>query len=185
MERWQSASVDVAAALSIGLLGSCQAATFRFRPEADHRGLGSVPDCEPWLDGAACGMQHGSIVAFLSGTLSPESLAAEIGPEVAHFRAALKETAEGRIEVSHGPTFEVTREGARRLLAAVADDRLPYDAASYLADCIVMSDDFDFADEATRDAVFFIEDDTGRFATGNDKWRPSRAETLTAMALLD
>jgi len=132
-----------------------------------------------------CGMQHGSIVAFLSGTLSPESLAAEIGPEVAHFRAALKETAEGRIEVSHGPTFEVTREGARRLLAAVADDRLPYDTAGYLADCIVMSDDFDFADEATRDAVFFIEDDTGRFATGNDKWRPSRAETLTAMALLD
>jgi len=132
-----------------------------------------------------CGMQHGSIVAFLSGTLSPESLAAEIGPEVAHFRAALKKTAEGRIEVFHGPTFEVTREGARHLLAAVADDRLPYDTASYLADCIVMSDDFDFADEATRDAVFFIEDDTGRFATGNDKWRPSRAETLTAMALLD
>lgn len=79
----------------------------------------------------------------------------------------------------------VTREGARRLLKAVADDRLPFDAANYLADCIVMNDDFEFADDAVRGAVFFIEDDSGRFATGNDEWRPSRAETLNAIALLD
>lgn len=130
-------------------------------------------------------MQHGSIVAFLSGTLSPESLAAEIGPEVARFRAALRDTAEGHIQVTNGPPFVVTREGARRLLEAVADDRFPYDAASYLADCIVMNDAFDFADEAVRDAVFFIEDDTERFATGIDNWRPTRSETLAALALLD
>lgn len=130
-------------------------------------------------------MQHGSIVAFLSGTLSPESLAAEIGPEVARFRAALRDTAEGHIQVTNGPPFAVTREGARRLLVAVADDLLPYDAASYLADCIVMNDGFYFADEAARDAVFFIEDDTGRFATGIDDWRPTRSETLAALALLD
>jgi hypothetical protein len=130
-------------------------------------------------------MQYSSIIAFLSGTLSPENLAAEIGPEVARFRAALRETSEGHIHVTDGPLFMVTREGVRRLLEAVADDRLPYDAANYLADCIVLNDDFDFADEAVRDAIFFIEDDSGRFATGNDEWRPTRPEVLAALALLD
>ncbi len=130
-------------------------------------------------------MQHGSIVKFLSGTLSAEGLAREIRAEVAAFRTALRDTAQGNIVVSRGPRFVVTREGARRLLKAVADDRLPFDAANYLADCIVMNDDFEFADDAVRDAVFFIEDDSGRFATGNDEWRPSRAETLNAIALLD
>lgn len=130
-------------------------------------------------------MQHGSIVAFLTGTLSPESLAAEIESEVARFKAALKENGEGHIQVTNGPPFVVTKEGARRLLEAVAGDQLPFDAANYLADCIVMNDDFDFADEAVRDAVFFIEDDSGRFATGDDEWRPARAEMLAALALLD
>lgn len=130
-------------------------------------------------------MQYGSIVAFLSGTLSPESLAAEIGPEVARFRAALRETAEGQIHVTDGPLYMVTKEGARRLLEAVADDLLPYNAANYLVDCIVLNDDFDFADESVRDAVFFIEDDSGRFVTGDDEWRPARSEILAALALLD
>ena len=115
-------------------------------------------------------MQHRSIVAFLSGTLSPEELAEEIGAEVAAFRAALRETA---------------KEGARRLLEAVADNRLPFAAANYVADCIVMNDDFDFADDTVRNAVFFIEDDTGQFAAQNDEWRPTREETLAALALLD
>ncbi|WP_243645510.1 hypothetical protein [Sphingomonas sp. PP-CE-1G-424] len=71
------------------------------------------------------------------------------------------------------------------MLEAVADERLPFDAANYLADCIVMNDDFDYADEAVRDAVLFIEDDSGRFATGEDDWRPTRADTLAALAHLD
>ncbi|MXP28113.1 hypothetical protein GRI58_04660 [Porphyrobacter algicida] len=97
----------------------------------------------------------------------------------------MKKTGEGRVQVTQGPLFVVTRADARRLLEAVADNRLPFDAANYLADCIVMSDNFDFADEAVRDAIFFIEDDTGRFATGDDNWQPSRTETVAALSLLD
>ncbi|WP_237452083.1 hypothetical protein [Qipengyuania algicida] len=130
-------------------------------------------------------MKHGLIVAFLTGPLSPENLADEISTEVARFRSTLKKTGEGRVQVTQGPLFVVTRADARRLLEAVADNRLPFDAANYLADCIVMSDNFDFADEAVRDAIFFIEDDTGRFATGDDNWQPSRTETVAALSLLD
>lgn len=130
-------------------------------------------------------MQHSSLVDFLSGTMSPEALATEITAEVAAFRASLGETRNGRIVISDGPLFVVTKDGARRLLEAVASERMPFDVANYLADCIVLNDDFEFDDDATREAIFFLEDDTGRFATGDSEWRPSREETLAALALLD
>lgn len=71
------------------------------------------------------------------------------------------------------------------MLEAVASERMPFDVANYLADCIVLNDDFEFADDATREAIFFLEDDTGRFSTGDGEWRPSRQETLAALASLD
>lgn len=130
-------------------------------------------------------MQHSLIVEFLSGTVSPEILAAEMAAEVAAFRASLKATASGHVVISEGPLYLVTRDGARRLLEAVATGQLPFDAANYVADCIVMNDDFDFADEAVRDAIYFVEDDSGRYVAGEDDWRPTRDETLAALALLD
>ena len=129
-------------------------------------------------------MQHASIVAFLSGTLPPEALAVEIAAEVVALNEAIRMTAQGNIFVSNGPEFLVTKDGARRLLQAVADDRLPYDAAMYVTDCIVMNDDFCIADDATREALFFIEDDSERHVSQNVNWRPSREETLAALALL-
>ncbi|NWK95624.1 hypothetical protein DM806_08055 [Sphingobium lactosutens] len=87
--------------------------------------------------------------------------------------------------ISDGPSFIVTKEGARRLLEALANEQLPFDAANYIADCIVMNDDFEFADDATRDAIFFVEDDSGRFTARDDDWRPTRKDTLAALALLD
>lgn len=100
-------------------------------------------------------MQHSSIVGFLSGTILPEVLAAEIAAEVGAFRASLQATSSGHIVISDGPLYLVMRDGARRLLEAVANEQLPFDAANYIADCIVMNDDFEFADEAVRNAIFF------------------------------
>lgn len=130
-------------------------------------------------------VQRSSIVRFLSGTLAPEALADEIADEVAAFREALRTTASGNIIVSNGPQFLVTKTGARRLLEAVAREKLPFDAANYIADCIIMNLDFDFEDDAARDAAHFIEDDTERFIAEDDNWRPTREATLAALALLD
>jgi hypothetical protein len=120
-------------------------------------------------------MNHASLVDFLTGSLSPEALADEITAEVIACNAAFKAGENGYIVITDGPSFEVTREGARRLLTAVADDRLPFELANYVADCIIMSDDFDLADNAVRDAFNFIEDDSRP---------PTRDETLDALALL-
>lgn len=112
-------------------------------------------------------MDHTTLVGFLIGIISPELLANEITTEVNAFNDAFRAGENGYIVITDGPSFEVTREGAKRLLAAVAEGRLPFELANYVADCIMMSDDFDFADDAVRDAVHFIEDDS-RPPTGDE-----------------
>lgn len=82
----------------------------------------------------------------------------------------------GHIIVTDGPETVVTREHIRRLLKALAEDRLPFLSANYAADGLMMSDDFDFADEAVTQAVAFVADDS----------RPPRPEeTGAALARLD
>ena len=120
-------------------------------------------------------MKHATLVGFLAGTLSPEELANEITAEVNACNAAFGAGENGYIIITDGPTVEVTREGARRLLGAIAEERLSFELANYVADCIMMSDDFDFADDAVRDAVHFVEDDSRP---------PTRDETIEALAML-
>ena len=130
-------------------------------------------------------MRYETIVAFLSGDLLPESLAAEIEVEVATHRMELKASAAGYVHAAKGPDFVVDRSGARRLLHALDRGQLSFNAATYIADCLTMSEPFEFADDATRDAIFFLEDDTPRFVSGNEDWQPSRDEILQALAALD
>jgi hypothetical protein len=128
-------------------------------------------------------MQHASLVAFLSGKLAPESFMEEIASEVAEFYADLRETRHGFILISDGSPFVMTRSAARRFLTAVSTQQLSSDAAVYVADCIVASDDIDFEDEVTRDAVSFLEDDSNRFIDGrNDLWTPAEvSKVLTSL----
>ncbi|WKL56987.1 hypothetical protein Q1W73_15175 [Asticcacaulis sp. ZE23SCel15] len=121
-------------------------------------------------------MKYETLVLFLDGTLSPETLAFEIADEVASCNEAFKSGDIGYIVISDGPLKIVTRDSARRLLAAVAFDRLPFELANYVSDCIIMSDDFEFEDDIVRDAINFIEDDSRP---------PTHEETLEALRLLD
>jgi len=71
---------------------------------------------------------------------------------------------------------ERPRERARRLLEALASDRLPFLSANYTADCLVtMSDDFEFADNAVEQAIEFVADDSHP---------PTEHETEAALAQL-
>jgi hypothetical protein len=120
-------------------------------------------------------MEYASLTGFLTGTISAAALADAITIEVTACNAAFRAGENGYIAITDGPAFEVQREGAGRLLLAVADGSLPFELANYVADCLIMSGDFDFADEAVRDAINFIEDDSRL---------PTRDETLDALALL-
>lgn len=111
----------------------------------------------------------------MTGVLTPEALSDEITAEVTACNAAFRAGENGYIVITDGPAFEVTRDGARRLLSAIAEKRLPFELANYVADCNMMSDDFDFADDAVPDAVHFVEDDSRP---------PTHDETINALALL-
>lgn len=129
-------------------------------------------------------MQYSSLVAFLSGRLTPAALAEEISGEVATFYAELRHTNEGFVRVSSGPTFVMDKAAARRLLEAIADRQLPAEAAVYVADCIVASEFIEFADDETREAVAFVEDDSSRFiAERSEMW--TNEEISRALAMLD
>lgn len=121
-------------------------------------------------------MEHSSLVAFLSGDLSPEDFGSEIAPEVDACEQGLRSESVGHILVTDGPTTLVAREHVRRLLHALAEDRLPFVSANFVANGLMMSDDFVFADEAVTEAVAFVADDSRP---------PTREETAAALAQLD
>ena len=120
-------------------------------------------------------MEHAILAGFLIGTVSPEVLVDEITAEVNACNEAFRAGENGYIIITDGQTVEVTREGARRLLAAIAEERLPFEIANYVADCLIMSDDFHLEDDAVRDAVNFVEDDS---------IAPTHDDTMKALAML-
>lgn len=114
-------------------------------------------------------------MALLKGERSPEDIGSEIAAEVAACEEGFRSGGIGYIVVTDGDEMIVSREQASRLLRAIADDRLAFGAASYIADCVIMSDDFAFADHAVAEAIHFVEDDSRP---------PTRAEVLEALARL-
>jgi len=121
-------------------------------------------------------MEHSSLVAFLTGKLSPEDFGSEIAAEVEACEQGFRSGGVGHIIVTDGPEMMVTRDHARRLLQALVGDRLPFLSANYAADCLIMSDDFEFADQAVADAVEFVADDSRP---------PTQEETAAALAQLN
>jgi hypothetical protein len=105
-------------------------------------------------------MEHASLVAFLNGVSQPQAFAREIAAEVEACNSALAFGGVGSIIVTDGPSMVVTRESARRLLKAVADGSLSFEAANYVADALIMSDEFDFEDATVNDAIYFLGDDS-------------------------
>src|SRR4051794_38318158 len=105
-------------------------------------------------------MEHASLLAFLNGKLSPEDFGSKIAAEVDACERGFRSGGVGHIIVTDGPETTVTREHARRLLQALAERRLPFLSANYTADCLVMSDDFEFADNAVAEAVQLVADDS-------------------------
>ena len=107
-----------------------------------------------------CDMDHRSLIAFLAGSLPANEFSAEIRAEVRACNDALASGGVGSIIVTDAPETRVTREHASRLLEAVADGTFDFELANYVADALIMSDDFDFEDEAVSEAIFFLEDDS-------------------------
>lgn len=101
-------------------------------------------------------MEHSTLVAFLNGKLTPEQFGTKVVEEVFAYNNACRSHGEVRVAIIDGPDTVVMRDHAKRLLKAVADQRLTLDIASYTARCIVFGD-FEFADDAVNLAVWLLE----------------------------
>jgi hypothetical protein len=105
-------------------------------------------------------MRHSSLRSFLAGERSPDELWREIEPEVSECLAACAKGGSGHVIVTNGPDTPVAREQMAVLLTALAEAKLPLEAASYIADALIMSDDFSWEDDVVAEALFFLSDES-------------------------
>lgn len=106
-------------------------------------------------------MRHSSLLSFLNGAVSATELWQEIEGEVSECVAATsKQGGVGHVVLTDGPETSVTREHVGVLLDALASAKLPLAAAPYVADALIMSDDFEWEDDAVAEALFFLSDES-------------------------
>jgi hypothetical protein len=105
-------------------------------------------------------MRHSSLASFLNGEISADALWREIKQEVTECLAASAKGGSGHVILTDGPSTPVSRQHVAVLLAALGEGKLPLKAASYIADALIMSDDFEWEDEAVAEALLFLSDES-------------------------
>ena len=90
----------------------------------------------------------------------PDELWREIETEVTECLAACAKGGAGHVIITDGPDTPVAREQVAILLDALAEGKLPLEAASYIADALIMSDDFDWEDDVVAEALFSLSDES-------------------------
>ena len=124
-------------------------------------------------------MRHSSLALFLSGELSPDALWREIEAEVTECIAACAKGGSGQVIITDGPETQVSLEHVATLLTALLEAKLPMKAASYIADALIMSDDFAWEDEAVAKALFFLSDESAPLTLAEIKQARHRLSTAS------
>ena len=119
-------------------------------------------------------MRHNSLTSFLNGKRSADKLLREIEPEVKDCAAACAELGSGGMIISGGPKTQISRRQVAVLISALSEGKLPLDAASYIADAMIMSDDFTWEDEGIAEALFRLSDESAPLTMIDLDWAKSR-----------
>ncbi|MER8975798.1 hypothetical protein [Mesorhizobium sp. M0408] len=123
-------------------------------------------------------MQHSSLVSFLNGDKLPDELWQEIEAEVTEcVTAASKPGSVGHVIITEGPNTIIDRRHVDVLVNGLADGTLPVQAAAYVADALIMSDDFNFADEGVLEVLFFLSDESAPLSREEVQALQSRLST--------
>lgn len=106
-------------------------------------------------------MQHSSLLSFLNAERTAGALWLEIQAEVRECLAACaKKGGFGHVILTKGPEAKISRKQVMVLLTALINGGLPLEAASYIADAIIMCDDFRWDDKSVREALYFLSDES-------------------------
>ena len=113
-------------------------------------------------------MEHALLTSFLEGRTPPAIFARAIEQEVSACETGLRSPAKvGYILITDGPQFIITREHMKRLLHCLLDETIPWLSVNYTGDCMMMSSDFEPADDVVEQAIDFVADDS-RLPTGEE-----------------
>lgn len=105
-------------------------------------------------------MRHSSLRAFLDGQHPADEFWREIEAEVRECLESCAKFGAGRVIINDAPDTPLTRKDMTVLLGALAEGKVPLEAASYIADAIIMSHTFEFEDDGVAEAVHFLADDS-------------------------
>lgn len=122
-------------------------------------------------------MQHESLTSFLNGKRSAEDLWGEIEPEVNDCIAVSAKSGIGAVIITAGPLTIISSGHVAVLIAALSTSKLPMAAASYIADALIMSDDFEWEDERVADAILRLSDESAPLTQGDLEWARNRSAT--------
>lgn len=124
-------------------------------------------------------MRHSSLMSFLNGELEARDLWLQIEPEVRDCLAGCAKGGSGNVILTDGPNTLILRRHVTVFLAALADEKMPMEAASYVADALIMSDKFEWEDGAVADALFFLSDESAPLTSREVGLAQSRLEAAT------
>ena len=122
-------------------------------------------------------LRHSFLVSFVNGEVSPDELWQEIQPEVIACIAACAKGGTGHVIITDGPSTQVLHKHVANLLAALGECKLPLQAGAYIADALIMSDYFEWEDEAVAEALFFLSDESAPLTQAEVEEARSRLAT--------
>lgn len=124
-------------------------------------------------------MRHSSLASFLNGERPADELWREIEAEVRECLAACAKGGSGHVFITDGPDTQVVPKQVAVLLIALAETKLPLDAASYIADALIMSDNFEWENDAVSEALFFLSDESAPLTLAQVEEARSRLATAS------
>lgn len=122
-------------------------------------------------------MQHESLTSFLNSKRSAEDFWGEIESEVNGCIAASAKSGVGAVIITAGPLTRIASKHVTVLIAALSTGKLPVAAASYIADALIMSEDFEWDGEGVADAIFRLSDDSSPLTQADLEWARNRSAT--------
>lgn len=122
-------------------------------------------------------VQHESLTLFLNGKRTAEDLWREIEHEVNDCITACGKSGVGAVVITAGPVTNISAEHVAVLIGALSTAKLPMAAASYIADALIMSEDFGWDGEGVADAIFRLADESAPLTESDLEWARNRAST--------
>lgn len=106
-------------------------------------------------------MLYSSLIAFLDGVIAPNVFEMEITEEVAAcVEGVSKKGGIGELHLTSGPETTLTISNLVYLLEVLENGNLSLDAGNYIANCVMLDDNFNFETDLVADTVYILSDDT-------------------------